>query len=170
MPRTSGLFWRAALAFLALPTVVAFIFPLLLAPRDTRFDRTTLPITGLGLALLLWCVRDFYVAGEGTLAPWAPPKHLVQVGLYRVSRNPMYLAVMVILIGWAVGFGSLTLALYAAIVAIAFYLRVVTYEEPILARTFGAEWLTYRGRVPRWLLITRRTTHDHRGSAGKRFS
>ena len=78
----------------------------------------------------------------------------------------MYLAVLVILIGWAVGFGSLTLALYAAIVAIAFYLRVVTYEEPILARTFGAEWLTYRDRVPRWLLVTSRTTHDHRDSAG----
>jgi protein-S-isoprenylcysteine O-methyltransferase Ste14 len=148
-----------------LPTVVAFIVPLLLAPRGTRFHRAALPITGLGLALLLSCVRDFYAAGEGTLAPWAPPKHLVQVGLYRVSRNPMYLAVLVILIGWAVGFGSLALALYAAIVAIAFFFRVVTYEEPLLARTFGAEWLTYRARVPRWLLLTRRKA-DHRDQAG----
>ncbi len=166
MSRTSGLFWRAALAFLALPTVVAFIVPLLLAPHGLRFHRAALPITALGLALLLWCVRDFYVAGGGMLAPWAPPKHLVQVGLYRVSRNPMYLAVLVILIGWAVGFGSLALTLYAAIVAIAFYLRVVTYEEPVLARTFGADWLGYRARVPRWLVVPRRTTYDHRDPAG----
>src|SRR4051812_32435188 len=110
-----------------------------------------LPIVGVGTALLLWCVRDFYVAGRGTLAPWAPPKHLVVVGLYRVSRNPMYVAVLIVLIGWGLVFSSRALAIYAAVVALAVHLRVVTYEEPWLARTFGAEWLAYRRRVPRWL-------------------
>ena len=95
--------------------------------------------------------RDFYVAGQGTLAPWAPPKHLVTVGLYRVSRNPMYLAVLTILIGWAVAFGSVGLGIYAVIVAIAVHLRVVSYEERWLARTFPDEWVAYRARVPRWL-------------------
>ena len=44
-----------------------------------------------GIGLLLWCVREFYVRGKGTLAPWDPPRHLVASGLYRISRNPMYL-------------------------------------------------------------------------------
>jgi hypothetical protein len=89
-------------------------------------SRTAL-VQPLGLALLvvgsvalLWCVRDFYVSGKGTLAPWAPPAHLVIVGLYRYTRNPMYVAVALIFLGWAVSFGSLGLFLYTIIVAIAF--------------------------------------------------
>jgi protein-S-isoprenylcysteine O-methyltransferase Ste14 len=149
--RTRGLFWRAFLAFLALPGTVAFVTPWVLLPKALPFNMTALPVVVAGTFLLLWCVRDFYVAGRGTLAPWAPPQHLVTVGLYRVSRNPMYLVVLVILTGWAFGFGSRTLWAYAAVVALAFHLRVVTHEEPWLARTFGADWLAYRAHVPRWI-------------------
>ena len=99
-----------------------------------------------------WCVRDFYVAGRGTLAPWAPPRHLVTVGLYRFSRNPMYVAVTFMLIGWAICFASRSLAIYAACVALAFHLRVVFGEEPWLARTHGRAWDEYRAQVPRWLI------------------
>lgn len=145
-----GLFWRALFAFLALPTTVAFVIPWLFHPAGARFNRAAVPILALGFVLLVWCVRDFYVAGRGTLAPWAPPKRLVTVGLYRFSRNPMYVAVLTILIAWAVGFHSMGLAAYAVLIALAFHLRVLTYEEPWLARTFGTDWLDYRSRVPRW--------------------
>ena len=111
----------------------------------------------LGLALiaigtfgLLWCARDFYVSGKGTLAPWAPPRELVVVGLYRYSRNPMYVAVALILLGWAISFGSVSLLVYALAVAVAFQLRVVFGEEPWLARTHGAGWQQYTQRVRRW--------------------
>ena len=105
----------------------------------------------LGTVLLLWCVRDFYVAGKGTLAPWSPPRNLVVVGLYRWSRNPMYIAVLLILIGWALAFESRGLWTYVAGIAVAFHLRVVLYEEPWLARTHGTAWDKYRARVRRWL-------------------
>jgi protein-S-isoprenylcysteine O-methyltransferase Ste14 len=65
----------------------------------------------------------------------------------------MYVAVLLVLVGWATMFSSRALWLYAAIVAIAFHLRVVFGEEPWLARTHGAEWTAYRARVPRWLGI-----------------
>jgi protein-S-isoprenylcysteine O-methyltransferase Ste14 len=55
----------------------------------------------VGTLGLLWCVRDFYVRGKGTLAPWSPPQNLVVVGLYRYSRNPMYVCVVLVLLGWA---------------------------------------------------------------------
>ena len=167
LTQTSGLFWRALVAFLAMPAVVAFLVPWLLVRRAGHFDMTALPIIGIGTTLLLWCVHDFHVSGRGTLAPWAPPQHLVTVGLYRVSRNPMYVAVLIILAGWALGFRSVTIWFYIAAVALAFHVRVVMYEEPWLASTFGADWLAYRARVRRWFGRTSSTTaSNHHDPAG----
>lgn len=150
----SKLFWKAAFAFLALPGTVGFAVPLLLLALSRRQSSTMaiglVPLLA-GLILLLWCVREFYVAGRGTLAPWAPPQDLVVTGLYRFSRNPMYVAVVSILIGWAILFHSWTLAIYALAVSAGFHLRVVFGEEPWLARTFGAKWVRYKAQVPRWL-------------------
>jgi hypothetical protein len=106
--------------------------------------------------LHLWCVREFYVRGKGTLAPWDPPRHLVASGLYRFSRNPMYVSVSLILLGWAMGFRSAGLLLYALAVMVAFHLRVIFHEEPYLARTHRDEWHRYSVRVPRWLFRSRR--------------
>jgi len=150
------MFWRALFAFLALPGVVAIGVPAWYAARALQAGGTFHPIGLLplvaGFLLLLWCVRDFYVAGSGTLAPWAPPRNLVTTGLYRYSRNPMYVAVTVMLMGWSMSFASAGLALYALCVIVAFHLRVVFGEEPWLARTHGALWDEYQARVPRWLL------------------
>lgn len=149
----NSLFFRALVAFLLLPGVVAFVVPLLLlTPRNGEFSNlwALIPL-GIGMATLFSCVREFYVAGTGTLAPWSPPTSLVTSGLYRRSRNPMYVGVVLILAGWATGFRSGTLALYALVVLIAFHLRVVLYEEPWLARTFTSSWFEYQARTPRWL-------------------
>jgi protein-S-isoprenylcysteine O-methyltransferase Ste14/pimeloyl-ACP methyl ester carboxylesterase len=150
---------RALLAFALLPGVVAVVVPLLLswpALREGPFNWIALTLLVPGTGLLVWCVRDFYVRGKGTLAPWAPPRHLVDTGPYRVSRNPMYVAVSLILIGWAIGFASRALFLYALVVMVAFHLRVVVNEEPWLARTHRELWTRYASRVPRWLFRSRR--------------
>ena len=148
------MFLRALFAFLALPGIVAFAIPIywLVSAPGSRFVQPLglLPLL-LGCAGLLWCVRDFYVFGKGTLAPWSPPQHLVTAGLYRYSRNPMYVSVLLILFGWAISFGVRGLYGYAIVIAIAFHLRVVLAEEPWLARTHGAEWDDYSRRVRRWL-------------------
>jgi protein-S-isoprenylcysteine O-methyltransferase Ste14 len=150
---TLRLFIRASIAFLALPVVVAGIVPLTIVGGNFQNVRTSYAIIPLviGLILLLWCVRDFYVAGKGTLAPWDPPKHLVAVGLYRFVRNPMYLAVLTLVAGWALMFWSVWLLAYLIFLAVAFHLRVLFYEEPRLERNFGSEWKNYSGKVPRWL-------------------
>lgn len=145
-------FWSAVTAFLILPGTIAFLLPWLLRPEGQHFRSAGVPPFAVGAILLLWCVRDFYVAGRGSLAPWAPPVRLVVVGLYRWTRNPMYLAVLLILCGWALGYWSRTLWIYAGIVAIAFHVRVVWFEEPWLAARYGEEYAAYRARVPRWLL------------------
>jgi len=146
------MFIRALIAFLALPGIVAFAIP---AAWVLAADAPLAHPAGLGLliagaAALLWCVRDFHVQGKGTLAPWSPPARLVIVGLYRYTRNPMYVAVTLILLGWAVSFGVAGLFAYALIVAVAFQLRVVLGEEPWLAERHGQQWNDYARRVPRW--------------------
>ncbi len=156
---------RALLAFLALPGIVAFAVPLLAnllrrpddaIPLADSFNRLGLIPLLAGTALLLWCARDFYVAGRGTMAPWDPPRHLVVRGPYRLSRNPMYIAVGLILFGWAIGFGSAWLLLYTAAVMTAMHVRVVTGEEPHLARAHRGDWERYRARVPRWIFRRRK--------------
>jgi protein-S-isoprenylcysteine O-methyltransferase Ste14 len=148
-------FASALLAFVALPGVVAFIVPLCVAlgwqhlpPRNAA---GWLPV-GVGTAVLLWCVREFHVAGRGTLAPWSPPRDMVTSGPYRFTRNPMYVAVALVLFGWGQLFGSTGLLVYALVVVLAFHLRILLSEEPWLARTFPDQWPAYRQRVPRWLL------------------
>jgi len=148
------MFLRALLAFLMVPVVVAGIVPFLLASYDpfkTNGSLSGLPILCTGLFILLWCVRDFYVSGKGTLAPWDPPKKLVTVGLYRYVRNPMYVGVLFILSGWVIITASPIVLGFSIFMFTAFYFRVKIHEEPWAERTFAQEWFEYKQHVPRWL-------------------
>jgi protein-S-isoprenylcysteine O-methyltransferase Ste14 len=92
-------------------------------------------------------VRD----GRGTPAPIAPTQHLVVRGTFRYVRNPGYIAVVSLLVGQALLFGSTAVLLYAAVVAGTFHAFVLLYEEPTLRRQFGMEYEAYCRTVPRWL-------------------
>jgi len=145
---------RAIIAFLLLPGIAAGVVPALLmlfdGGRGAGWAGGWL-ILALGLAILLWCVMDFLVTGQGTLAPWDPPQHLVVVGLYRHVRNPMYVGIVTLLGGWAIAAGSPLLAGYTCLAAVAFAIRVRVAEEPWLAAQFQEEWTVYSRHVPRWL-------------------
>lgn len=88
--------------------------------------------------------------GAGRLGRGIPPRELVVTGLYRLSRNPMYVGVVSILLGEVVYFGDARLAVYAAAVAIGFHLRVLLYEEPVLRGMFGDAYAAYCAKTPRW--------------------
>ena len=137
-----------------LPGVFAGLIPAWIVSGDPQRGSGSMfgliPVV-VGCVLLLWCVRDFYVAGKGTLAPWDPPKRLVIVGLYRFVRNPMYVSVLTSLTGWSIAVGSLRLGAYTVILAVAFHLRVLLFEEPRLAKLFGSEWIAYKTSVRRWI-------------------
>ena len=87
--------------------------------------------------------------------PWpsvqAGPKHLVTTGPFRFSRNPIYVAMLVIIAGWALFYASRALGLYLAVMIALFHIRTLAGEEPRLAREFGQAWDDYRARVRRWL-------------------
>jgi len=108
-----------------------------------------------GALFYVWCAWDFAVTGGGTPAPIDPPRKLVVRGLYRVMRNPMYVGIVLILIGENVLFESGLLLLYAGLVWVAFHLFVTQYEEPTLKQKFGASYDEYCRAVPRWILKLR---------------
>ncbi len=109
-----------------------------------------IPIS-LGAFLYLWCAWDFTFAGKGTPAPFDPPKEIVVRGLYRFVRNPMYFAVILVLVGEAIFFQSVAILIYALIVFLFFHLWVLYYEETTLRRKFGESYEKYCHTVPRWI-------------------
>ncbi len=120
------------------------------------FGMILFPVAGGGLIALgsvglLDSFVRFAVQGLGTPAPVFPTRHLVVTGLYRYVRNPMYLAVASAILGQGLLFGNVTVLEYGAIVWVLFHLFVLTYEEPTLKATFGAEYESFCAAVPRWI-------------------
>lgn len=117
------------------------------------------PWNKLGIALMLVAViLDFsslylFFKKRTTPNPMKPQftTGLVTNGLYKISRNPMYLGMLVILIGFAIYLGNLT----AFLVLPAFYLVItemqIKPEERMLEEKFGEEYLAYKRKVRRWL-------------------
>ena len=144
---------------LVVPGTVGVYVPLFLA-RDRPAAAGlmflfALVLLALGSVIYAWCVWDFAVFGRGTPAPIDAPKKLVVRGLYRYTRNPIYLGVLTVLLGWVVMFQG-ALLIYTFCVGICFHLFVVFYEERGLERQFGAEYHDYCERVGRWLPRFRR--------------
>jgi protein-S-isoprenylcysteine O-methyltransferase Ste14 len=93
----------------------------------------------------------FALQGLGTPAPIAPPRNLVVSGLYRYVRNPIYVAVVAVILGQAVLFADWRLLWYGALLWLFFHVWVVMIEEPTLKETFGTEYESFRTNVPRWI-------------------
>ena len=154
---------KSALFTVLVPGTVVVIVPfVLLSSRQAPLPAppALLRILGAvlaaaGLALYFTCLAGFVRQGRGTPSPTGPPRRLVVAGPYQRTRNPMYLAVLSTVAGEALFFSSLRLGAYAAILAVAFHVFVVIYEEPTLARLFGEDYEAYRRAVPRWVVRRR---------------
>ncbi len=149
------LFLKNLLFTIVVPGIVAFYVPVFLFSHDAlQFSFKALAggfLLILGGSIYLWCLWDFASTGRGTPAPIDPPKHLVVRGLYRYTRNPMYVGVLAVIFGWALVFGSPPIAIYGFLLAGFFHLFVVIYEEPHLRRVFGSSYEEYCLQVSRWL-------------------
>jgi protein-S-isoprenylcysteine O-methyltransferase Ste14 len=104
----------------------------------------------VGAGVLIHAFARFALEGSGTPAPPAPTERLVVGGLYRHVRNPMYLAVVAAIVGQGLLLGQARLFPYAALVAACVAGFVYGYEQPTLARKFGAQYEAYRRAVPAW--------------------
>jgi protein-S-isoprenylcysteine O-methyltransferase Ste14 len=156
--------WLRALLFaLVVPGTFAGWLPAYLAAADDGPRFVTGPARWLGAPLVLlgwialgWCFVDFVRRGRGTPNPLDPPRELVVAGLYRYTRNPMYVGALIAIAGVALLSGSRVLLFYSAAFWLFTHLFVLLYEEPALRRTFGASYDRYHASVPRWLGRRRR--------------
>lgn len=143
--------------------MVAGYIPLALLRQGSQIDTSifrylAFPLWLLGGSILLWSFWNFLHEGGGTPAPMDPPKELVVTGFYRYVRNPMYVGILLMLIGYFLWFGFWSLLIYAIFVFIVTHLFVTFYEEPTLKKKFGASYEEYLKRVPRWIPRFKRPT------------
>jgi protein-S-isoprenylcysteine O-methyltransferase Ste14 len=104
-----------------------------------------------GIPVLLESFGRFALEGIGKPAPVFPTQLLVVKGFYRYVRNPMYVAVVSLILGQALLSGDIRILAYAALGWLATPLVVFTYEEPTLRKSFGAEFETFCAHVPPWI-------------------
>lgn len=156
------MFWKMAIAVLILPGAALVYIPLLVQwlGGGWPFSRslggalvwTLAAMVALpAFALAIMTMTLFLNKGEGTPAPWDPPRKFVVSGPYRYVRNPMLTSVIFLILaeaaalsspailGWAVAFFLLNTAYFAIV------------EEPELERRFGDAYLNYKASVPRWM-------------------
>jgi protein-S-isoprenylcysteine O-methyltransferase Ste14 len=96
-------------------------------------------------------VSLFMTEGQGTPAPWSPPKQFVVQGPYAFVRNPMILSVLSILIGEALFFGSIAILIWCFVFWMVNTVYFFYFEEPGLVKRFGREYEEYRKHVHRWI-------------------
>ena len=153
------LFVRSLFWTVLVPGTVTIVIPYLIVGRGSSIDLSNwdpIQLAGLilfipGVAILLNCIWSFAASGRGTLSPLDAPKRLVVDGLYRYVRNPMYLGVLLILLGETLWFESRDLAGYTAAWFLLVNLIVLLYEEPNLRARFGESYDRYCRVVRRWL-------------------
>jgi len=152
--RTSpSLWWRNAFFTVLQPGMVAVVIPLWIAGGVPALSTWSVGpwlgviVLGAGVLITLICIYGFITKGNGTLSPADPTKRLLVSGLYRYSRNPMYVGVTLMLLGDCLILQKQALWIYAGIVLVAFVVFVVTFEEPRLRKDFGDEYDDYCKRA-----------------------
>ena len=159
--------WLRGIIFTILvPGTVAGYIPYLLIRNRMadlnwgQWHYAGLPIFIIGILIYLITALSFLMRGKGTPAIWfteaigwligKEPVKMVSNGLYKYSRNPMYLGVMTTVLGEAIYFHQTILLRYVVILFIIFHLVVVLIEEPHLAQKFGEEYKQYKKKTRRW--------------------
>ncbi len=156
---------RHLLSLLLLPFLVVVVVPYWLrtawVASDSRWSNDSLLVwlgrsAGAvlilaGFGLFTWCVGLFAQVGQGPLAPWDPPRHLVVRGPYRFVRNSMISGVALLLLGQALLWGSWVVGAWACVFVGINHVYLVLIEEPRLNMRFGAPYRVYKANVSRWV-------------------
>lgn len=171
--RRIGLFVEEIAFTLLVPGTVAFWLPLAVLDRGKLVMPATWSIVqfvamiplGIGAAIYVRCVWEFATRGRGIPMPIDHPKQLVVSGLYRYVRNPMYLGVLLFLLGEALFLQYPAFVIYTAVWFGFVNVFVLLYEEPNLRRKFGESYRGYMAAVGRWVPGRRYIDEQNNSSA-----
>ena len=140
------------------PVVTFILCPLAVIAFELALHGGRLTIVPWGVPLLAWGYLQYLLVGGyrlpragGTAGMEVPPQRIIDFGPYRFTRNPMYLGHLIFLTGLALTFWS-WFALIVLVARALWFHRRVLQDEARLERIFGADYLSYRARVKRWLL------------------
>ncbi|MFP3977207.1 MULTISPECIES: methyltransferase family protein [Marinobacter] len=142
----------------AVTAIVAFImWGINVVTPSLQFHDTTRVVAAISVALLGGCISLVGVISfrrmKTTINPTRPEKAslLVASGVFKVTRNPMYVGMVLVLFGWAIFLSSP----WALLGPIAFTLYITRFqiipEERALDAIFGSEYTSYKARVRRWI-------------------
>ena len=138
-----------ALAALLVMGLLHVFFPVMeFAAPGARY--VGIAVMAFGLALIVWASHLFNRVKTG-IVPFTPATFLVLGGPYRVTRNPMYLGIAIMLLGVAVVHSSLTPFAVIPLFVVLIDWRFVRAEEAMLEQAFGSAYLDYKAKTRRWL-------------------
>jgi protein-S-isoprenylcysteine O-methyltransferase Ste14 len=157
--RSFGLFLETIVFTIVVPGTVTVLIPSRILGDETRIlfqpwtatSFTALLPLSLGAAIYFRCLWEFAARGRGIPLPIDHPRQLVVTGLYRYVRNPMYVGVLILLIGEVILFRSMNLLIYTACWFAFVHLNVILWEERLLRHKFGDSYARYRAAVRRWI-------------------
>ena len=119
-------------------------------PAPLRHWVGGLIVVGAACGLGAWSVILFRRAGQNE-NPWKPTPSIVERGPYRRTRNPMYLQMVLVCVGFSVALANLWILVLTPLCALSLQVLAIVPEEAYLERKFGQAYLDYKARVRRWL-------------------
>jgi len=134
---------------LILSILLNFVFPI----RTVLYAPVTyfgIIIIGFGIFLGLWS-RSLFLRSKTTLSPYESPTSLVTSGPFHISRNPIYLGMVAILLGFAILLGTLVTFTFPAIYIIIIEILFIPDEERKLEKIFGEQYKEYKNKVRKWI-------------------
>lgn len=102
------------------------------------------------LVLLVWPARQFQQTGQDP-KPWTPTPEIVVSGMYRYTRNPMYLGMLVFCLGFAVILSEVWVLILTPVCGWLIFLTAIRHEETYLEEKFGESYRAYKETVRRWI-------------------
>lgn len=126
------------------------IFPDSVLPTPERYWIGGLIAVAAVLVLIVWPARQFQQSGQDP-KPWTPTPEIVVAGAYRVTRNPMYLGMLVFCIGFAIILSDVWIVILTPVCGWLIYLLAIRHEEAYLEEKFGDSYRAYKMTVRRWL-------------------
>ena len=144
----------ATVVFVIIPALLIEVNGLLNIPTVSYWASRFAGITlfAIGIILFTYFFTRFRLTAKGTPVPTRPPQILVTDGIFRYSRNPIYLSHLLILTGTGLFLGLATILGYAIIYMFCIEFDIKSIEEPELRNRFGDQYENYCNNTPRWIL------------------